>query len=116
MSKRYDEPIDVTYAHGDDDAPVAFRWRDRRYEVHQRLESWRDAGEWWNGVGSDVRARRAGGGPVRDRVYVRVLAHPAARGATGDVDADALLRSATAVYDIYLDRVHGVWRLARIWD
>lgn len=116
MSKRYDEPIDVTYPHGDDDAPVAFRWRDRRYEVCQRLESWRDAGQWWNGVGSDAGGRRAGGGPVRDRVYVRVLAHPADHVSSGDVDADGFLRSATAVYDLYLDRVDDVWRLARIWD
>ena len=54
MTKRYDEAIDVT-PDPVDRAPIAFQWRGRRYEIDERLTSWREAGEWWNG--SDRRDR-----------------------------------------------------------
>ena len=104
MTKRYDDPIDVMPDDGDGGAPIAFRWRGRRYDVDQRLGSWREAGEWWDRVA------------VRDREFHRVLARPSGVFAGGDLDADGFMRSPGAVYDLYLDRVRGLWRLARIWD
>ena len=101
MTKRYDDPIEVTADRG---APVTFRWRGRRYEFDGWLASWREAGEWWDGA-----ARR-------DRCYHRVLARPADARATGNLDADGLMPSARALYDLYLHRARAGWRLARVWD
>lgn len=104
MTKRYDDPIDVTADRFDGGAPLRFRWRGRRYDVDQHLATWREAGEWWNGE------RR------RDRHYHRVLARPADALATGDLDDDGFMPSTGAVYDLYLDRAGSGWRLARVWD
>ena len=104
MSKRYDEPIEVTHDGPATAAPIAFAWRGRRYEVDQLLASWREAGEWWD------RSR------MHDREYHRVVARPAGALATGDLDADGFMRSVGAVYDVYQDWARGGWRLARIWD
>ena len=102
MTKRYDDPIEVV-GRGTD-APLGFSWRGRRYAVDQQLEWWREAGEWWDGS------------RLREREYHRVLARPADALATGDLDSDGFMCSAAAVYDVYLDRARGGWRLARIWD
>jgi hypothetical protein len=104
VTKRYDEPIEVTPDPVEALAPVAFSWRGRRYDIDQYLQSWREAGEWWNG---DRR---------RDREYFRVLAHPTGSLATGDLDPDGFIRSSGAVFDVYRDRAAGIWRLARVWD
>jgi Domain of unknown function (DUF6504) len=104
LTKRYDEPIEVTHDGIAPAAPIAFAWRGRHYEVDQLLSSWREAGEWWD------RSR------AHDREYHRVLARPAGALATGDLDADGFMRSPGAVYDVYNDRARGGWRLARIWD
>ncbi len=104
VTKRYDEPIEVTADPIVDDAPIAFAWRGKRYEVDQRLESWREAGQWWASA------------EVTDREFYRVLARPSGVSSSGDVDADGFLVTAGAVYDVYRDRVRGGWRLARIWD
>jgi hypothetical protein len=104
VTKRYDEPIEVTADPIVDDAPVAFAWRGRRYEVDQRLDSWREAGQWWASA------------EVTDREFFRVLARPSGAMSSGEVDADGFLRSAGAVYDVYRDRIRGDWRLARVWD
>lgn len=99
VTKRYDEPIEVDLSRG------AFSWRGRRYSIDERLATWLDAGEWWRA------AER------RDREYHRVLARPAGALIPGDVDPDGFLTlSPHAVYDFYLDRVKGCWRLARVWD
>jgi hypothetical protein len=105
VAKRYDDPIEVTPDPADATAPVAFEWRGRRYDIDQRLMSWREAGEWWNGSKD-----------VRDREYHRVLARPAGELATGELDPDGFAVSVGAVYDVYQDRVVGAWKLARIWD
>lgn len=110
MTKRYDELIEVVPDPADELAPAAFSWRGRAYEVDERLTSWREAGEWWNG-----RAE------MRDREYFRVLAHPAGVLASGDVDADGFLQrdmslALGAVYEVYRDRVLDIWRIARVWD
>lgn len=104
VAKRYDDPIEMAFDPLDGAAPVAFSWRGRRYEIDQRLESWREGGEWW-----DERA-------ARDRDYHRVLARPAGLTATGDLEADGRWPSIGAVYDVYRDRMRGGWRLARVWD
>jgi hypothetical protein len=103
VTKRYDEPIEVRGIPGEG-APRSFRWRGRRYDVDQHLGSWREGGEWWDGA------------RARDREYHRLLARPADAFATGDVDADGFLRSVAAVYDVYLDRARGDWRITRVWD
>jgi hypothetical protein len=108
MAKRYEEAIEVTPDPANRAAPVSFRWRGRRYEVDQRLASWREAGEWWNGHG--------GPAAVRDREFFRVLARPSGLLSTGDMDADGFMVSCGAVYDVYRDRAQGGWRLARVWD
>ena len=33
-----------------DDMPVQFRWRDRRYQVREVLAYWREAGQWWRSL------------------------------------------------------------------
>jgi hypothetical protein len=104
VTKRYEDPIEVAADALDGGAPLTFSWRGRRYDVDQHLGAWREAGGWWTGEGR------------RDRDYHRVLARPHDALATGDLDADGFLRSAGAVYDVYLDRAAGGWRLARVWD
>lgn len=112
MSKRYDETIEVTPdPTGPEDTvrgPVAFRWRGRRYEIDQHLSSWREGAEWWHEQNA------------RDRVCYRVLARPAGALATGELDADGFMTPSSvgspAVYDLFLDRVTGAWKLARVWD
>jgi Family of unknown function (DUF6504) len=104
VTKRYDDPIDVYADPVVDDAPVAFRWRGTRYEVDQRLDSWREAGQWWATA------------EATEREFFRVLARPSGTMSSGEVDADGFLRTNGAVFDVYRDRIRGVWRLARIWD
>ncbi len=105
MTKRYDETIEVTPDPIDPGAPLTFSWRGRRYDIDERLSSWREAGEWWNGTAA------------REREYHRVLARPAGAMATGELDDDGfLIGSPSAVYDIYRDRLKGDWRMARLWD
>jgi hypothetical protein len=109
MTKRYDDSIEVVADPYDGEGPVAFSWRGRRYDVDQRLQGWREAGEWWNGhaPGAEV---------VRDRRYYRVLARPAGTLATGDVDSEGVWASVGAVYDLYWDPARNRWHLARVWD
>lgn len=108
MTKRYDDEIEVTSDPNPEasGAPLAFVWRGRCYTIDQWLASWREAGEWWVSRQSSPR----------DREYFRVLARPAESFSTGDIDPDGFLRTVGAVYDVYLDRARGGWRLARIWD
>jgi hypothetical protein len=104
VTKRYDDPIEVPADDVDGGAPSWFLWRGRRYDVDQHLASWREAGEWWNGA------------RAREREYHRVLARPAGTLATGELDPDGFMRSTGAVYDVYRDRLGGLWKLARVWD
>jgi len=105
VTKRYEESIEVTPDPIDPAAPVAFSWRGRHYEIDERLASWREAGEWWQGDNA------------REREYYRVLARPSGALASGELDADGfLITSPCAVYDIYRDRIKGVWRMAKLWD
>ncbi len=105
VTKRYDEPIEVTPDPLEADAPVGFSWRGRSYQIDARLDSWREAGEWW-----DARS-------ARDREYHRVLARPAGTLSSGEVDSDGFLKGPPgAVYDVYRDMAANRWRIARIWD
>ena len=101
MTKRYDEPIEVTSDPFEVGAPIAFRWRGRLYEIDRSLTSWREARM---------------NGTRRDREYHRVQARPAGLYAGGDIDADGFMDSVGAVYDVYRDRAADVWKLARVWD
>ena len=103
MTKRYDEAIDVTSDPLQSGAPLAFVWRERRYEVDQELSVWREAGAWWTDQ------------PQEDE-YHRVLARPAGVTSDGNIDADGFLTGLGAVFDLCFDRVRGIWRMARLWD
>lgn len=112
MTKRYDEDIEVAVDPYDDTgSPLAFTWRGRRYDVDDRLETWREAGEWWLAAGGN-----GNGSAPRDREYFRVLARPSELRSTGELDPDGFMRQIGAVYDLYRDRNARAWRLARIWD
>ncbi|MDQ3963161.1 MAG: DUF6504 family protein [Actinomycetota bacterium] len=113
VSKRYEEDIEVTPDPSDRHLPVAFIWRGRRYEIDQRLSSWLESGEWWHAARNGSPGRDDA---PRDREYFRVLARPAGMFATGDLDPDGYLQRASAVYDLFFDRVGHHWKLARIWD
>ncbi len=104
VTKRYDEPIEVTSDSTAGRAPLSFAWRGRRYEVDQSLMAWREGGQWWDGA------------RARDRDYFRLLARPAGTLASGDLDKDGFMPPIGAVYDVYCERRTGGWRLARIWD
>lgn len=109
MTKRYDEPIEVTSDPFDPTAPLAFRWRGTLYEIDRRLSSWREAAGWAGANGSN-------GARGRDREYHRVLARPAGLYSGGDLDSDGFMHSVGGVYDVYRDRVAEVWKIARVWD
>ena len=113
VSKRYEEDIEVTPDPSDRHSPLAFSWRGRRYEIDQRLSSWLEGGEWWQAAGQSSNGRDH---TPRDREYFRVLARPAGVLATGDLDPDGYMQRASAVYDLFFDRVQRHWKLARIWD
>lgn len=105
MTKRYDELIEVTLDPIEEGVPLRFVWRGRRYDVDQRLGSWRQASEWWNGARNRI-----------DREFFRVLARPSSARASGEVDSDGFMSATGAVYDVFVDRVRDEWRIARVWD
>jgi hypothetical protein len=71
LARRY---AAVTAVERRDDAPVAFAWRGRRYDVRAVLEHWWESAAWWTqpqeAVGDDehelwrVEAGAAGRSPV----------------------------------------------------
>ena len=108
MTKRYDEPIEVSVSPGEW-GPAGFTWRGRRYDVDRRLATWREAAHSRNG--SQIRSIAD-----PDRECHRLLARPEGMHATGDLDTDGYMQHAGAVFDVYLDPGRGEWRLARVWD
>jgi hypothetical protein len=111
ITKRYDEPIDVSAADLEW-GPAGFVWRGRRYEVDRPLATWREATHTRNGN----KNGRGQNGYV-DKSFFRLLARPASSLATGDLDSDGYIQHVSgAVYDVYLDPIRNEWRLARIWD
>jgi len=98
-----------------DDAPAAFRWRDRPYRVATVLAHWVEAGEWWLGRSDGGRTGQPGDGAAhalddREREFWRVEAHPAGAptGAPGD--------TVTGVYDLRFDWSTGTWSVIRVHD
>lgn len=48
MSRLIDQPIQVTAVPGRDGlTPTSFVWRGARYRVVEVLDSWMEAGRWW---------------------------------------------------------------------
>ena len=88
MTKRYDDPIEVELG-GVLGAPLAFKWRGRRYPINRLLKYWREAGEAWDA------------GRAKDRECFRVEA----AGGTYDLRLDRLA-----------GREKSRWRIARVWD
>ena len=81
MSKRYDEPIEVTPDPAVGGAPRSFSWRGRRYDVDLPLTSWREAGEWWRGPNdwfeeecrnSPARRQAASGAQLEEPVFATI--------------------------------------------
>jgi hypothetical protein len=108
VTKRYDEPIEVTPDRADG-PPAAFTWRGRRYEIVWHIASWREAGEWHDGAGR------------YDREYFRVLARQVGGPTEGELmegepGAEGLVIASSAVFDLYLDLIQGGWKLSRMWD
>jgi Family of unknown function (DUF6504) len=126
ITKRYDEPIDVSAADREW-GPATFVWRGRRYQVDRPLATWHEATHASNSARRS-ESSHAGGSPRRDagtngngstdRAFFRLLARPEGSLATGDLDADGYMQhvGSGAVYDVYLDPVRNEWRLARVWD
>ncbi|HYG59382.1 MAG TPA: DUF6504 family protein [Symbiobacteriaceae bacterium] len=49
MTRILNRPADVTMGPGG--RPVAFRWTGGRYRVREVLDSWLEAGRWWEQEG-----------------------------------------------------------------
>lgn len=64
MGRRRVESIEVLRR---DDMPAQFRWQSRRYQVHQVLAYWREAGQWWRSL-SAATTGGALGGPAADAI------------------------------------------------
>jgi hypothetical protein len=91
MAKRFRDPIAVTTGGpGRPAAPVAFRWRGRRYRVLTVLGHWREDAGYWTGGGMAI--------PQRDLWRLE-----ARNGAAG-----------SGVYEVVCE--DGGWRLNRVWD
>jgi hypothetical protein len=69
VSKRYDEAIEVT-PDPNTEVPLSFSWRGRRYEIDQRLSSWREGGGFKEKDFHRVLARPSG---LTGRVFIRAL-------------------------------------------
>ena len=108
MTKRYDEPIEVSPS-SRQWGPSGFTWRGRRYEVDRHLATWREAPHVRNPT-------RNGSHRSPDRECHRLLARPEGLHATGELDPDGYMQHTGAVFDVYLDPALGEWRLARVWD
>ncbi|WP_048555641.1 DUF6504 family protein, partial [Nostocoides japonicum] len=59
MTRRYDEPIEVTSAFADPDRadPEAFIWRGRLFVVRAVLDRWHERRVWWRETGMPDGAR-----------------------------------------------------------
>lgn len=73
MSRRYDEPIEVTSALARmprTSDPEAFIWRGRLFVVRAVVDRWQERRAWWRDVGREIQVRAEGGGaspePARD--------------------------------------------------
>jgi hypothetical protein len=100
VSRRYDQPAEV---YRQDESPVEFCWRGRRYRVGAVLAHWTEQGRWWADpvlrlVGADAGPADAGGG---ERDYWRVVAR---RGRH------------EGVFDVAFDWRTGGWSIARALD
>ena len=114
MAKRYDEQIEVATADdGGVVTPLSFTWRGRRYYIDERLSSWREGGRWWRSPQGSGASKRDG---AYEREFFRVVAHPAGMGGSGELDADGFIITFSSVFDLCLDRIRGIWLMARLWD
>ena len=120
VAKRYDEQIEVATADdGGVVTPLSFTWRGRRYYVDERLSSWREGGRWWRSPDNGSGGSEKSDGSEKtayEREFVRVVAHPAGMGGSGEIDADGFIVTCSSVFDLCLDRIRGIWLMARLWD
>ncbi|MEO7070507.1 MAG: DUF6504 family protein, partial [Nostocoides sp.] len=64
MSRRYDEPIEVTSALARTPRttdPEAFIWRGRLFVVRAVIDRWQERRAWWREVGTEVQVRTEDG-------------------------------------------------------
>ncbi len=83
MSRRYDEPIEVTSALARTPRttdPEAFIWRGRLFVVRAVIDRWQERRAWWREVGREIQVREQDGG---------VSPEPASVGAGSGADAGA---------------------------
>ena len=100
--RRIDESIESLTPTADvPGAPLAFRWRGRRYVVGSVLAHWVETGAWWRqSAAQPMTGSTALADP--ERWLWRVEAGSRGRGA--------------GVFDLCFDRDHGRWSLHAIYD
>lgn len=124
MTRRYDDPVDVRRQ---DEEPVQFRWRGRRYVVRDVLSHWVETGPWWAdpdpGSGAPAAARVRGAGPGPGGVPAPAAARAPSPGLALDgserevwrVEASPGRVHGSGVYDL-CHWSAGAWTLARAMD
>lgn len=101
MTRHYAEPVQVRRAR---ETPAQFLWRDRLYVVREVLDSWVEAGAWWQRAqGSPSTTTASGSLDEAEREYWRV-------------EAAAGRSAEPGVYDLCFDWSTGAWTLARAMD
>lgn len=138
MVRRYEDPVEVRTAAGDDDRPVGFLWRGRLYVVRDVLGHWRERRAWWtsaaalavHGEGADPGQARAGAVPVAGAPGAAPVEGPfpgvstAGEALSGErevwrVEASRGRVHGTGVFDLCREvpgPVGDAWRLLRVAD
>jgi hypothetical protein len=121
MSRRYDEPIEVTSALARTPRtsdPEAFIWRGRLFVVRAVIDRWQERRAWWREVGTEVQVR-AEGGPEGAGAGVGANRHERER-QVWRVEASAGKAAGTGVFDLGADGVTAGgsprWLLLRAHD
>lgn len=90
MSRRYDEPIEVTSALARTPRtsdPEAFIWRGRLFVVRAVLDRWQERRAWWREVGREVQVREQDGAAGSEPALVGAGVGGVGAGGSGGSDA-----------------------------
>ncbi len=88
MSRRYDEPIEVTSALARTPRtsdPEAFIWRGRLFVVRAVLDRWQERRAWWREVGREDQVREQGGSADGEPTLVGAVVGVVGVGGVGGV-------------------------------